>query len=205
MYSCLAAGVGITLFVANRPDLYYPSLYQFFIPQTHVGSLCVVLYGLALALLCVRRVYESGAVPKPLLLIYAALCALGGMSNLLFMVQMLAPLTASLGLAIVFTILPMRTSFVPIGLGWSAAAIGAILNRVLFDTTSLSKQSAINYESVMVSLDIFARGYVAKSVCPRPPAHPCCNLGARRSLLRIAHTSRRHEGERTSLSFSRNE
>jgi hypothetical protein len=158
----LAAGVGITLFVATRPDLYYPALYQFFIPQTHVGSLCVVLYGLALALLCVRHVYEVGAAPKRLLIIYAALCTLGGMSNLLFMVQMLAPLTVSLGLAIVFSVLPTRASFAPIGLGWSAAAIGAILNRVLFNTTSLSKQSTINYESVMLSLDIFARGCVAK-------------------------------------------
>jgi hypothetical protein len=158
----LAAGMGITLFVANRPNLYYPALYQFFIPQSHVGSLCVVLYGLGLALLCVRRVYEFGAVPKRLMIIYAVVCTLGGMSNLLFIVQMLAPLTVSLGLAIMFSVLPIRTSFVSLGLGWSAAATGAVLNRVLFDTTSLSKQSAINYESVMVSLDIFVRGYVAK-------------------------------------------
>ena len=158
----LAAGVGITLFVAIHPDLYYPALYQFFIPQSHVGSLCVVLYGLALALLCVRHVYESGAAPKHLVIIYAVICTLGGMSNLLFMIQMLAPLTVSLGLAIVFTVLPIRTSFVSLGLGWSAAATGAVLNRVLFDTTALSKQSAINYESVMVSLDIFSRGFVAK-------------------------------------------
>jgi hypothetical protein len=62
----------------------------------------------------------------------------------------------------VFSVLSIRTSFVSLGIGWSAAVTGATLNRVLFDTTSLSKQSAINYESVMVSLDTFTRGYVAK-------------------------------------------
>ena len=91
-----------------------------------------------------------------------AVCTLGGMSNLLFMVQMLAPLTVSLGFAIVFTMLPLRVSFIPSGIGWTAAAIGAVLNRVLFNTTGVGAQSAINYERVMVSLDVFMRGFVAK-------------------------------------------
>ena len=111
----LGAGVAITLFVAIRPGLYYPGLYQFFLPQTHVGSLCVVLYGLGLALLCVRRTYESKRISWPLVFIYGAVCLLGGMSNLLFFVQMLVPLTVSLAFAIVLTILPLRISFIPVG------------------------------------------------------------------------------------------
>lgn len=158
----LGAGVAITLLVATRPGLYYPNLYQFFLPQTHVGSLCVVLYGLGLALLCVRRTYESKRISWSLVSIYGAVCLLGGMSNLLFIVQMLAPLTVSLAFAIVFTILPLRVSFIPVGIGWTAAAIGAILNRVLFNTTSVGAQSTTNYERVMVSLDVFMRGFVAK-------------------------------------------
>ena len=53
---------------------------------------CPLWIGASSIMCC--RVNESGAIPKPLLLIYAALCALGGMSIFLFMVQMLAPLTA---------------------------------------------------------------------------------------------------------------
>jgi hypothetical protein len=158
----LAAGVAITIFVAIRPGVYYPGLYQFFLPQTHVGSLCVVLYGLGLALLCVRRTYEAKAISWGLILLYAVVCILGGMSNLLFMVQMLAPLTVSLGFSIVFNLLPLRVSFLPLGIGWSAAAMGAVLNRVLFNTTAVGAQSAINYERVMTSLDVFMRGFVAK-------------------------------------------
>ena len=158
----LGAGVAITLFVATRPGLYYPGLYQFFLPQTHVGSLCVVLYGLGLALLCIRRTYESKRISWPLVLIYGTVCLLGGMSNLLFFVQMLVPLTVSLAFAILLTILPLRVSFIPVGIGWTAAAIGAVLNRGLFNTTSVGAQSAINYERVMVSLDIFMRGFVAQ-------------------------------------------
>jgi hypothetical protein len=160
----LAAGVGITLFVAARPEAHYPGLYQFFLPQTHVGSLCVVLYGLGLGLLCVRRVYDSTVTPWRLVLIYAAVCILSGMSNLLFMVQMLAPLTVSLAFAIVFSILPARVSFIPVGIGWAAAAVGVVLNRVLFNATGVGAQSAFNYERVMVSLDVFMRGFVAKMI-----------------------------------------
>ena len=99
-------------------------------------------------------------------LLYAVVCILGGMSNLLFMVQMLAPLTVSLGFSIVFNLLPLRVSFLPLGIGWSAAAMGAVLNRVLFNTTAVGAQSAINYERVMISLDVFMRGFVAKVLAP---------------------------------------
>lgn len=166
----VGVGIGITLFVAIQPGLYYPGLYQFFLPQTHVGSLCVVLYGLALALLCVRQSYESERLSWRLPLIYGLVCLASGMSNLLYLVHMLAPLTVSLAFAVVFTLLPLRVCLVPIGIGWPAALLGVVLNRVLFNTTDVSAQSAINYERAMLSLDVFMRGAVAHLLA-RDPLH----------------------------------
>jgi hypothetical protein len=158
----LGTGVAITLFVATRPGLYYPGLYQFFLPQTHVGSLWVVLFGLGLALLWIRRTYEGATVSWGFVGVYAVVCAFGGMSNVLFIVQMLVPLTVSLMFAIVFGMLPLRASVMPVAVGWAAALTGALLNRVLFNTTAVGAQSEIQYERVMVSLDTFMRGAVGK-------------------------------------------
>lgn len=158
----LGTGVAITLFVATKPGLYYPGLYQFFLPQTHVGSLWVVLFGLGLALLWIRRAYEGIAVSWTFVGAYALVCLLGGMSNVLFIVHMVAPLTLSLVFAVGFGMLPLRPTVLPVAAGWVASSVGAVLNRVLFNTTAVGAQSEIQYERIMVSLDTFMRGAAGK-------------------------------------------
>jgi hypothetical protein len=170
----LGTGVMVTLYVARHPgSLYpgvypYPGFYQFFLPQTHVGSLVLVLYALGLALLLVARKRESGSVPRSILVGYGILCLLGGLSNLLFLVHMLAPFTASLCFAVFFGMLTVRDVYTPVVVGWPSAAIGVILNRVLFNAADVGTQAGISISRVATCLDTFVRGAAAKILAGDP-------------------------------------
>ena len=156
----LAVSAWIALYVAARPGLTYPDFYRFFIPQSHVGSLIMSLTALALALSCVRESYARSAIPRSIVIAYGAVCLFAGMSNLLFLPQMLLPFTLAVALVAFFDIVPLRNSWRPILVGWPAAILGAILNRVLFHTTAVSAQSQISREAAITAMDVFTRGAV---------------------------------------------
>lgn len=156
----LAVSVTLTLFVATHPGLTYPDFYRFFLPQSHVGSLIMSLAALALGLLWIRRASQRGRVPRWTAIFYIVVCLLAGMSNLLFVTQMLLPLTVAIGFAALFHILPLRHCWQPLLAGWPAAAAGIVLNRVLFHTTEVSAQSRVSPEAAMTSLTVFERGTV---------------------------------------------
>lgn len=156
----LAVSVTLTLFVAAHPGVTYPDFYRFFLPQTHVGSLIMSLAALGLGLLLIRQAAKNAGVSRTIMVLYIALCLLAGMSNLLFVTQMLLPFTAGVGFAALFNILSLRACWRPVVAGWPAAGAGIVLNRVLFHTTAVSAQAQISREGALTALDIFARGAV---------------------------------------------
>ena len=164
----LATGSVLALYVAIHPGAIYPPFYKLFLPQTHVGSLILVLYGFGLALLLVRRSTESHATPIRLLVGYASVCLMAGMSNVLFFTHMLIPLTISLFFAPFFGMLAWKDAYIPVAVGWPAAALGAVANRFLFDTSPVSRQGGISLDRMLVSLDVFVRGLVARIVTADP-------------------------------------
>ncbi len=158
----LGVSVAITLDVAARPGLTYPDFYRFFEPQSHVGSLVMSLFALALALLILSRKLAAAPSTRRLNIGYFVLCLLAGMSNLMFFPQILVPLTAALVLAAFLGVLASGDVWQPMALGWPAAILGAILNRILFHTTAVSAESTISPGRALTCLDVFARGFVAQ-------------------------------------------
>ena len=122
----------------------------------------MVLYALSLSLLLIRRRFETGRTATSLLPAYAMMCLLGGMSNLLFFVHMLLPITAALLAACFFGLLEINRCYVPVVVGWPAAALGALLNKVLFHTSDLSAQSRISVDRMLLSLNVFLKGMIDK-------------------------------------------
>jgi hypothetical protein len=156
----LASGALITLYVALHPGTYYPKLYIFFLPQTHVGSMVFVLFGWGMALWLIHKELAGAKVSAWLISAYGILCLLAGMSNLLFFVHMLVPLTATLAILIFFGIITFRQCLKPLASGWVSAVIGIVLNRILFNVTNVSAQSDISQNIVLTSLDVFMRGFI---------------------------------------------
>lgn len=156
----LAVSVTLTLFVAAHTGLTYPDFYRFFLPQSHVGSLTMSLAALALGLLCIRRASQRARGSPAIMILYVAVCLLAGMSNLLFVTQMLLPFTAAIGFTVLFNILTLRNCWQPLLAGWPAAGAGIVLNRVLFHTTAVSAQAQISRDAALTALDVFARGAV---------------------------------------------
>lgn len=156
----LGVSVWIALYVAVRPGLTYPDFYRFFLPQSHVGSLIMSLTALGLALICVRNACGHPRISRTIVIAYGTVCLFAGMSNLLFLPQMLLPFTIAVAFAAFFDIVPLRNSWQPILVGWPAAILGAILNRVLFHTTAVSAQSQISRDAAITALDVFTRGAV---------------------------------------------
>jgi hypothetical protein len=149
----LVVAVLVTLHVAAKPGTDYPGLYKFFVTQTHVGSMLLVLWGWALALLLISRQREGRMIPASLAIAYAALCLLAGMSNVLFFPQMLAPLSIALVAGEFFAVVKIREWWLPVGVGWLSAAVGAGLNRVLFNATGVGAESGISYDRALTALD----------------------------------------------------
>jgi hypothetical protein len=156
----LASGTLITLYVALFPGANYPKLFMFFLPQTHVGSMVCVLYGWGMALWFLRQELAGAKVSALLMTAYGILCLLAGMSNVLFFAHMLGPLTAAVAVLIFFRIMTIRQCWKPLASGWVAAAIGALLNRILFRVTDVSAQSTVSKDSILTAFDVFRRGFV---------------------------------------------
>ena len=158
----LACATGLTLYVAAQPDRSYPYFYEFFLPQTHVGSMLMVLSAWWMALRMIREQREAGRVRHWFAIAYGILCACAGMSNVLFFPHMLFPLTVALALSLFFGLIRFRQCWLPVVAGWLAAGIGAVLNRVLFTASDVSLQSTIGFEPAMTALDVFVRGFVSR-------------------------------------------
>ena len=158
----LLVAVLVALYVAAKPGNVYPALFKYFMTQSHVGSMLAVLWGWALALILIHRRSEDRALPAALVVAYFALCLLSGMSNVLFFPHMLAPLTLALGASVFFGVVNIGKCWLPIGVGWPAAALGAVLNRVLFTVAGVSTESGISYDRSLTALDTFMRGFTAK-------------------------------------------
>jgi hypothetical protein len=163
----LATGAGLALYVAIHPGVIYPPFYKLFLPQTHVGSLVLVLYGFGLALLMMKQSKSRGQSAR-VLISYAAVCLLAGMSNVLFFAHMLVPLTICLFFALLFGMLTWKNAYAPIAVGWPAAVLGAVANRFLFHTSPVSRQAGVSLDRMLVSQDVFVRGAVAKTVAGDP-------------------------------------
>jgi len=157
----LLVAVVITIFVANAPGRPDPGLNPLFQPQSHVGSLCVALGGLALGLGIVRRRAERKPAGWPMVSGYLVLCALGAMSNLFFFANALGPLTVVVAVFVPLGLL-QRGSGGLLLLGWPAAAIGVLLNRSLFHVTDLSNQSGTSWPRITTALHVFFHGFMAK-------------------------------------------
>jgi hypothetical protein len=159
--SLIGVAIAITLWVAAHPGQRYPGLFQFFLPQTHVGSLLMVLYGLGLGLLCVKAHEENRRV-RWIAGVYGVICFLAGMSNVLFFANMLVPLTISLCAGTRVGIVPARSLSVPLLAGWPAAIAGAVSNRVFVNTAGVSAQSGMSVDRILLSFEVFVRGIAAK-------------------------------------------
>jgi hypothetical protein len=159
----LAGATLITLYVALQPAVSFPRLYWLFLPSSHSGSMVCVLYGWGISLWFLRQELAGAKVSTWLMTAYGILCLLAGMSDILFFVQMLVPMTAAVAILIFFRIMTIRQCWKPLALGWVAAAIGALLNRFLLNVTPVSVQSEISQDRVLMALDVFMRGFVATS------------------------------------------
>jgi hypothetical protein len=157
----LLAAVLMTIFVANHPGVTYPPLYQLFLPQSHVGSVCAALGAMALGLAAVRRMEEGRSPGRVLVVGYVALCVLGGMSNLLFLVNAIAPLSLVAAVFVPLGLLGRRSAGLLL-LGWPAAALGILLNRKLFRVTDLAAQSGISRARIATSIEVFVDGLTTK-------------------------------------------
>jgi hypothetical protein len=160
----LAAATAITLYVAVHPGLYYPGLYQLFLPQTHVGSLLVVIYALAFGLMILRQQHQDQRTNAAVVAGYVTICVLAGMSNLMFSAHMLGPLTVVGVLAAFLGLLRWRPVGFVLAAGWLAMLLGFSVNRTAFHTTDLSAQSDRSFERIMVSLEVFTRGFVRNTL-----------------------------------------
>jgi hypothetical protein len=164
--SLLGVSIALTLYVAARPGLGYPDLYRLFIPQSHIGSLIMSLYALALGLLLLKQAHEASSIARSTAIAYGGVCLLAGMSNLMFFPQMLAPLTAAIAGCVFLNVLSASRSWAPVAIGWPTAIAGAIFNRVLFHTTPISAQSRISFDAALTALDVFMRGVTAHILEP---------------------------------------
>lgn len=153
--------VAITISVALAPGVTEPGLYKLFLPQTHVGTLCAALATLAVALGITRREEERRATGWVAVAAYLMLCALGAMSNLLFVANVLGPLTVVVAIFVPLRLLRRRTGGLLL-LGWPAAVIGVVLNRILFRTTDLGAQSEVSLTRISTAFEVFANGFVSR-------------------------------------------
>jgi len=158
----LACSTALTLYVADRPAVNYPNFPMLLLPEGHVGNMLLVLFGWGMALLMIRDKRQGIAPRAWLIFVYAAMCLLAGMSNLFFFPHMLVPLTVALAFAMFLGFMTIRQCWLPVLVGWLAAMLGAILNRVLFTTASVSVQSQVALGPILTSMDVFVRGFGAK-------------------------------------------
>jgi len=140
------------------PGLSGMELNRLLLPQSHVGGLVNSLLALGLGTWLVRIDMEGG---RRLALgsVLAALCVLAGMSNVMFFVQALVPLTAALLAAGLLRRIAWAHSWRVLAISWPTALLGAFLNRTLFDTTSLANQARISLPRAWIAAVVFWQGF----------------------------------------------
>ena len=163
----LLVAVLLTIFVANHAGLTDVDVFQLFLPQSHVGSVCVALGGLALGIAIARREGEGRSAGWTMVGGYVVLCVLGGMSNLLFLPNALVPLTIVAVAFVLLRLMPRRAGALLL-LGWPAAVVGIFLNRTLFRVTDLAAQAGSSRARIRTALVVFTRGFFSNLLSGEP-------------------------------------
>ncbi len=151
----LLMAIWITLYTAFHPAGGYGAFQQFYIPQSHVGNLTNLVWALALSLqlLVSRRLLSAFS--------YCVLCLLAAMSNVLFAVHFLLPITAA-----VVLLQPKhkvnRRNMLYVLAGWPAAFLGIYANRLIFTGTSVAAQSAFGWAAFKDAVFTFLQGSAAQ-------------------------------------------
>jgi hypothetical protein len=154
----LLTAVWVTLYTALHINVGYGAYHQFFLPQTHIGNLVNVVWALGLALLLLNP-DEDRWRPAPALA-YAAVCLTATMSNVLFAVHFLFPVTAAM--ALLWATGRSRTRGMWLVLaGWPAAILGFAANKFLLNVTDAGVQSAFGWRAFRTAVGIFGRGVIA--------------------------------------------
>lgn len=158
--AALSAAVAVTLHIANHPAANPFGFMQFFLPQSHVGSLLLTIYGLAFAV----RI-ANGADDRWLRFLkggFAVVCFLGGFSDLIFVVQMLIPLTVVLAIAVFADLLDRRMALYVVAAGWPAALSGYAINRFFLPTAPLSAQSQREFSQIHLAFVRFMNSFFSR-------------------------------------------
>ena len=155
----LLTAVWVTLYTALHINAGYGAYHQFFLPQTHIGNLVNVVWALGLALLLLdceepRRRRAFGWA-------YAAVCLTATMSNVLFAVHFLFPVTVAVGL-LWATGRPRSLGMWLVLAGWPAAILGFAANKFLLNATDVSAQSALGWRPFRSAVGIFGRGLMTQ-------------------------------------------
>ncbi len=90
------------------------------------------------------------------------------MSNLFFFPHMLVPLMFALGFVMFLGFMTIQRCWLPVAVGWLAATLGALLNRALFTTASVSAQSKVALDPIVTSMDVFVRGFLTRLLAGDP-------------------------------------
>src|SRR5512140_63274 len=128
----LGSGTALALAVALHPGFTLPGLSRFFLPQSHIGSMAIALWAVALA---VPWAADPTSRRKRTLAAFAVVSFLAGMSNLMFLAHAIVPLTGALLLGAAFGLCRWKASAVVVAAGWATALAGLLVNRLGFHTT----------------------------------------------------------------------
>ena len=153
----LGVGIGFLLCAAWRIEDYYPSIWKLFQPQTHVGTLALVMPAAAV---CIRY-FRGGFTPRMgrLLLAAAALISIaGGMSDPMFIPQMAFAMTVAALLFVWIGLFRFRAVLPPLVASWGGILAGRLLNQVCFSVTDISAQSGFTIDRFTTALGTFLRG-----------------------------------------------
>jgi hypothetical protein len=152
----VGSGLAIVMWIAFHTATLYPGVYQFLLPQTHVGNLIMHVYAIWLALLLIEL--PQGRKRTIVGVGYTILCLLAGLSNLMFFPHTLLPLSIAAAVLVVARAAPLRRVALPALLAWPAAAAGAAAYRLLFPAMDVGAQSLIGYEAWRTAIRTFLEG-----------------------------------------------
>ena len=153
----LLIGIGVLICTALRIEIYYPSVWKLVQPQTHVGTLVLVMFGAAL---CIRlfRGRFTARTGGAMLAALGVVSLVGVMSDPMFIPQMTFAITVAAGVFVWIGRFRFRTILMPLIVSWSAILAGVILNKRLFSVTDISVQSGVTMDRFLTALGTFLRG-----------------------------------------------
>jgi hypothetical protein len=154
----LGVSAALALAVAHNPAPLRPFFFHFFIPALHMGSLFMSFWALGLGLMVIRSVQIGGRPVMRGVIAYALVCFLGGMSNLMFFAEMLAPLTAAIAIGLLAALFSWKTVWIPPAAGWPSAILGAVVNRAVLHASPLAAQSKITRDAIQTAFDVLIQG-----------------------------------------------